>query len=346
MTKRHLPAHVYDKKGVLYFQRRGYKTTRIQSEAGTAAFALEYAALLNGALIPPAAPARTLSALVKDYLTSNRYKRLAPRTARDYEKVLAWVTAKLGHLQVGGIQRKDIIRARETNADKMRFANYIVQVVRILLQHAIDLGWRSDNPAKGVELLRSDAPAREAWPQDMIDAYRAEASGRALLIFELCLGTGQRIGDVLRMRWSDIDGEGIAIRQGKTKVKLWIPITPQLRVILEETPRIGLTICAYGPNGKQLSYSSASQDVRTVRDVIGALAYDIHGLRYAATAELAAAGCSDEVIAATTGHKTTAMIAKYAGPARQRARASEANAKRETNAARTENIEKNVESDE
>ena len=89
MTKRHLPAHVYDKKGVLYFQRRGYKTTRIQSEAGTAAFALEYAALLNGALIPPAAPARTLSALVKDYLTSNRYKRVAPRTARDYDKVLA-----------------------------------------------------------------------------------------------------------------------------------------------------------------------------------------------------------------------------------------------------------------
>ena len=103
---------------------------------------------------------------------------------------------------------------------------------------------------------------------------------------------------------------------------------------------------ARGPHGKQLSYSSASQDVRSVRDAIGARAYDIHGLRYAATAELAAAGCSDEVIAAITGHKTTAMIAKYAGPARQRARASEANAKRGTNAARTENVEKGVESDE
>lgn len=102
----------------------------------------------------------------------------------------------------------------------MRFANYIVQFVRILLEHSIDLGWKSDNPAKGVELLRSDAPAREAWPQDMIDAYRAETAGREVLIFELCLGTGQRIGDVLRMRWSEIDGESIAIRQGKTKAKL------------------------------------------------------------------------------------------------------------------------------
>lgn len=345
MTKKHLPPHVYDKKGVLYFQRRGYKTTRMQAEPGTAAFALEYAALLNGAVVPPAPPARNFSALVRDYLKSNRYRRLAPRTARDYEKILTWVTAKLGHLQVAGIQRKDIIRARETNADKVRFANYIVQVIRILLEHAIDLGWRADNPAKGVELLRSRAPAREAWPQDMIEAYRETASGRALLIFELCLGTGQRIGDVLRMRWSDIDGDGISIRQGKTTTALWIPITPRLRSILDRTPRIGMTICAYGPHGKQLSYSSASADVRTVRDAIGARAYDIHGLRYAATAELAAAGCSDEVIAAITGHKTTAMIAKYAGPARQRARASEAQARRRTNAARTGNVENGVEKD-
>ncbi|WP_265499492.1 hypothetical protein [Paracoccus beibuensis] len=53
MTKRFLPPHVYDKKGVLHFQRRGYKTTRINADAGTAAFALEYAALLNGTTVAP-----------------------------------------------------------------------------------------------------------------------------------------------------------------------------------------------------------------------------------------------------------------------------------------------------
>ena len=36
--KRHLPAHVYDKKGVLYFQRRGQKTTRMQHQPGTKEF--------------------------------------------------------------------------------------------------------------------------------------------------------------------------------------------------------------------------------------------------------------------------------------------------------------------
>jgi len=53
-----------------------------------------------------------------------------------------------------------------------------------------------------------------------------EGDGRALLIFELCLGTGQRIGDVRKMRWSDIEEGGINVRQGKTGKDLWIPFTP------------------------------------------------------------------------------------------------------------------------
>lgn len=327
--KRHLPAHIYAKKGVLYFQRRGYPTVRIESEPGTKEFALEYAALLNGARFTPKIVARDFNALVKDYLRSSRYRNLAPRTARDYEKVLRWVQDKLGPMPVAGIQRKDVIRSRDANAETTRFANYIVQVLRILLEHSIDIGWRQDNPAKGVSLIKSNQAPRQAWPRDKIDAYRAEADGLALLIFEMCLGTGQRIGDVLKMRWSDIDGDGISVKQGKTGSALWIPFTPRLRSVLADTPRIGLTICAYA-DSRPVKYFYAAKKVREIRERIGALDYDIHGLRYAAAAELAAAGCSDEMIAAITGHKTSAMIAKYAGPSRQRSRAKAAQDRRGT----------------
>ena len=343
MTKKALPAHVYDKKGVLYFQRRGYKTTRIMSEPGGKEFALEYAALLNGAVIPPQEAKRTFNALVRYYVSSPKYRRLAPRTAKDYDKVLEWVKAKLGPLPVNGMRKKDVIRARDANAETKRFANYIVQVLRILLEHSKDIGWRDDNPAVGVSLIKSEGQGRQPWPTDMIKAYRETATGRALLIFELCLGTGQRIGDVLDMEWGDIDGDGITVRQNKTGVALWVPITACLQSILDGTPRIGDTICAHGKDGRPLKYSAASQAVRDVRDAIGARAYDIHGLRYSATAELAEAGCSDELIASITGHKTTVMIAKYAGPARQKARAREAQRLRGTEQARIGNVEKDVE---
>lgn len=324
--KRHLPAHVYDKKGVLYFQRRGQKTTRMQHKPGTKEFALEYAALLNGAQ-PVSPTGKTFSALIASYIRSQRYRKLAPRTGRDYDKVLVWAKAKLGPLPVANMQRKDVIRARDANAETVRFANYIVQVLRILMEHAIDMGWRQDNPAKGVSLLKADTAPREAWPSDKIAAFRSAADGRALLIFELCLGTGQRIGDVLKMRWSDIDGDGIKVTQGKTGAVLWVPFTPQLREVLASTQKLGVTICAWG-RGKPTSYRGAADMVMTVRRQIGAEAYDLHGLRYSAAAELAALGCSDELIMAVTGHATSAMVKKYAGPARQVARAKEAQGKR------------------
>lgn len=332
--KRDLPAYVYRRKGgLLYFERRGLKSQRIRAEPGTSAFALEYAKILNAA--PKVTERRSFNQLVASYRKSDRYKRLAPRTQKDYEKVLAWVIDKLGPLPADKLQRKDAIRARDTNAGTQRFANYIVQVLRVLIEHAIDEGWREDNPVKGVALLKSTRAPREAWPSDRVTAFRKEADGRALLIFEMCLGTGQRIGDVLRMRWDDIEGEGIKVQQGKTGARLWVPFTPQLRDVLARTPRAGLTICAWGKAGKPTSYRGAAQLVLAVRKEIGAEAYDLHGLRYTAAAELAALGCSDELIMSVTGHKTHAMVAKYAGPARQKARAEQVQVEREQNRGRT-----------
>ena len=326
MTRRTLPPHVYRKKGVIYFQRRGFPTVKIASAEGSPEFHAEYARLLAGDRPIYAGP-RTFAALVADYRTSKRWRDLAPRTQADYDKVLVWVTDKFGGIGVIKLQRKDVIRAQSVNAKTVRFANYIVQVLRVLCEHAIDLGWLKENPAKGIALLRSTGPKREAWPQDKIAAFRKEAGPRARLIFEMCLGTGQRIGDVLRMRWSDIEGDGINVKQGKTGAKLWVPFTRQLAATLAETPKIGATICAWG-RGKPTSYRGAADLIYAVRVKIGAEAWDIHALRYSAASELAAAGCSDELIKAVTGHQTSAMVVKYAGSAMQRARATEAQGRR------------------
>lgn len=81
----------------------------------------------------------------------------------------------------------------------------------------------------------------------------------------------------------------------------------------------GVSVTLEAPDGRKV--------IVAVRKQIGAEAYDIPGLRYAA-AELAALGCSDELIASVTGHSTTAMVVKYAGPERQKARAKEAQGRR------------------
>jgi len=322
--KRALPAFVYERKRggaiYVYYERRGCKSQRIMAEPGTPEFALEYAKLLNG--VQPLPKGRTFSTLVKSYRASKRFRELAPRTQRDYETVLEYIDQKLGHLPVAGMQRKDVIRAQMANAETVRFANYIVQVLRIILEHAINIGWLILNPAKGVTLIKSQREKREAWPADLVDAYRAAApiGTRQRLIFELCIGTGQRIGDVLRMRWNDIEDGGMHVKQGKTGARLWIPITRHLQAAIDATPKAGMTIAAQA-NGRPTSYVGASALVREVRRSVGALEYDLHALRHTTTAELSEAGCDDELIMAVTGHTTTAMVRLYAGPARQKVRA-------------------------
>lgn len=327
--RRELPKYCYQKPKGLYFQRRGWPTVRILSEPGTAEFAREYALILKGETVLNAG-GRTFLNLIRAYQHSDKWARLAPRTKADYQTVLTFIEGRFGPLPADRMQRKDVIRARDANAATVRFANYVVQVLRILFEFAIDLGWRADNPARGVEAIRSKTAPRQPWPAALVAAYRAAAplGTRPRLIFEMMLGTGQRIGDCLKARWDDLAEGGIHVRQGKTGARLWLPLTRDLRAALEATPRTGLTICA-GPFGKPAGYRVAADLVMGIRKKIGAEAFDNHALRYTAAAELAALGCSDELIMAVTGHKTSAMVAHYAGAARQRARATEAMGRRD-----------------
>lgn len=230
------------------------------------------------------------------------------------------------------MERRHVLRARDENRDRLRFANYIVQVLSVLFEQAIDMGWLTHNPAKGITLIRREGEGpHRPWPTEMIAAFgdAAPHGSPARTAMELGIGTGQRIGDILAMRWDAIRNSGVDVRQSKTRARLWVPFTPRLAAYLADLPRRGLTIvCA--PDGRPLSYHAVAAEVMRIRRAIGAEAFTIHGWRYTAAAELAAAGCSDDEIQAITGHKARAMVVKYAGPARQQRHALSAQRRRQS----------------
>ncbi len=289
MKKTSLP-YLMTVKGRTYFRRGRGKTVRLPdpSEDG---FLEAYDAAKRG---KPRAPTKTtIGALIDEYQRSPKWASLAPRTKRDYGGVLAHIRIVAGNLDVSNISRPGVLGARDRNSHRRRFANYLVQLYSIIAEHAVD---------------------------------REHATGNALLIFELCLGTGQRIGDVLRMRWSDLEDGCIKVKQGKTGNELWIPLTPRLGRVLDAAPR-GLYIV--GAGFLPLSYRRASYAVGQVRDVQGLAAFTIHGLRHSTAAELAEAGCTDAQIAAVTGHKSLRMVAKYRAGSDQKRLAKEAMRMRE-----------------
>lgn len=320
--KRDLPAYCYRKgrKGHVYFVR-GRICQRIHSAPGTADFAVEYAKLMKGRA---AIPKMTIGKLVADYMASARWAELAHNTRRSYERSLSYFSEVAGNVDPSTLRRVHINDMLSSLADKPTDANRKIGALSVLFEHGIGRGWLKDNPVKGAKRLKPKGRLRMPWPVDLVESFRGAATGRTLLLFEMLVGTGQRIGDVLSLRWSDSDGDGFTVVQGKTKAQLYIPYTARLRAALATAPRLGLFVICQD-NGLRLSYQLAWKDMMIVRREIGAEAYDIHGLRYVAASEIAALpGMTAEHVQSITGHRGGAMVHLYAGAAMQKARASEA----------------------
>ena len=82
----------------------------------------------------------------------------------------------------------------------------------------------------------------EPWSDDVRAEFEAVAPPRAGLIYELCLGTEQRIGAVVTIRWGHIYDGVYEFTQGKTDKTLWIPLTDRLRDHLATDEKNGLMV--------------------------------------------------------------------------------------------------------
>ena len=271
-------------------------------------------------------------ALIVSYRKSDRWTERKPRTRADYEKVILYIEEKNGAKDMTSLTRKDVIAAQDKNKDRVRFANYIPQVMSVLCEHAIDKGWIKANPAKGVRWIKTpDHKKRDhiPWTDSAVKKWRAEASPLPRLIFELGVGSVQRPSDLLGFRWSDYDGDALLLRQNKTDKTLVLPCTTALKAALNGvTDKKGLTILTR-PNGQPMTYRYMADLMLKERKRLGLEAYDLHALRYRGVMELAWQGCDDDEIAAYSGHSSKDMIRKYAGEARQIMRARQAREKRQ-----------------
>jgi len=335
--KKQLPAHVYLKGRInkyLWFERRGWPSLKFKSQdSASPEFFAEYAAIMSGKF--PAFPdidgnanKRTFNNLARRYYKTPKYANLSHETARKYDAAIKFVLEKMGEKSVTYMKRPHVIAMRDANHTRHRFANYLVQVTRIIMETAIDLGWITENPAKGVKLLKSPYEGREPWTAELVEAFRGVADTRSLLIFELCLATGQRIGDVLNMQWADYNDGFIDVVQSKTKKKLTIPLTQRMRNILNSIiwqggDKRSNYIVHNNLHIGRLSYKAVQDRFLILRRQIGAEKYDIHSLRYTAASEMKMAGCELDEIAAVTG-QTNEMVLHYTRAVRQKANAIKA----------------------
>nr|WP_281173427.1 hypothetical protein [Leisingera methylohalidivorans] len=111
-------------------------------------------------------------------------------------------------------------------------------------------------------------------------------------MYELCIGTGQCIGDAVAMEWAHFQGGYMDVVQEKTGARPSIFCPERLQIFLEKLPRRGKHILAKNIT-QHLSKRRAQSLVAEVRKKIEAEDFVIHGWRNTVAKELAEAGCSD-----------------------------------------------------
>src|SRR5690606_22618305 len=117
----------------------------------------------------------TMAHLVEDYkTTSPRYAKLAASTKSEYNRHLDAIKTDSGDLDIEEIAQPDIIAAQDALAATPRTADMRVNMYRVLFKHAIRRGWRTDNPAAGIEAI-ADSESYRPWPEDLIQRFIEKA---------------------------------------------------------------------------------------------------------------------------------------------------------------------------
>ncbi|PJE26048.1 site-specific tyrosine recombinase XerC [Pseudooceanicola marinus] len=313
----------------IYFRKGKYRR-RLPSNPDSEEFSIEYWATRNGQRKRQVKT--TWHALITSYFQSANYRSLSKGSKANYRRHCEEIREKNGDKDMRAFRRKHALAARDALQDTWSKANERVAVLSILCKHAVDLEWIERNPVEGIEKLKGGEYA--PWPDEALSAFTKLCEEKNLNLartaFELAIGTGQRLGDCIKMKWSDLDGEYIRVTQEKTGADLWIYCPTRLRQYLDELPRMGDYILANGSSGP-VGKRQIQKAIQTVREEIGAMHGSgrlvPHGWRYTAAVQLSEAGCSDAEIQAVTGHKTLAMVQKYRAKASQK-RASKAAQKR------------------
>lgn len=247
----------------------------------------------------------TVFGLVAHFRSATEFTTLAPKTRHSYLSFLKLIEFEFGNMPIDALSdprvRGEFKRWRDQMAATPRKANYAWTVLARVFAVARDHGRISINPCERGGRLETGSRAERVWTDSDIEMMLKNAPERLRLAFLLALWTGQRQGDLLRLRWSDYDGAYLRLVQSKSGRKISLPVAAALKTALDATKRR----CPYvltTDKGRPWTSDGFRTSWRKVCKKIGISDLTFHDLRGSAVTRLALAGATSQEIAGVTGH--------------------------------------------
>jgi len=174
----------------------------------------------------------TVNAILDRY-QADCFESLATRTQQDYAGIIRTLRIHFGERIAADLVPRDFAPFMNVSKGKIS-RNRHLAVMSAAFHYAMKrLYWIDRNVLRDV--TRHETRPRTRYITDEeFNAVRAMMPLRHQLAMDLALLTGQRQGDLLSLKWSQLQDMVLLFQQAKTKKRLAIAVSPALEAVLDQ----------------------------------------------------------------------------------------------------------------
>ena len=242
---------------------------------------------------------------------------------------LKWWGREIGDLTLNKVSRACLVECRQklkteiNPKGKLRSGatvnRYIAALSAAFGIAVSEWEWIKGNPFDGLRREKeSDGRIRFLSKDErtaLLSACKESASKNLYLVTLLALSTGMRQSEILTLKWDHIsfDRNTITLFKTKNKEVRVVPLVSLARALLHEHGKVRGLKNPYVFQGRHHTHAKFPRKAwGTVLKKAEVENFTFHDCRHSAASELAMNGASLHEIAAVLGHKTLAMVQRYA----------------------------------
>lgn len=233
---------------------------------------------------------------------------------RELRRVRELVRRPIGTRCLTTLRGCDIAQYRDLRL--MEVGPSTVQKELALISHVFSIARKEwsmllGNPVSDVRKPSGGEKRAYRLPPADEERLLVAAGNRSVLMrtfFIVLIETAARRGELIAVRWSDVDLQARLLQLDRTKngCRRTVPLSNRAMQILSELPCF--------PSGKVFPFSAdyASHTFKELAIEIGVPHLRLHDLRHEAISRLLEKGLSIAEVQSISGHKTLQMLARYA----------------------------------
>ena len=270
----------------------------------------------------------TVAEVAARYMEEHVAVRCKPSTARIMRSVIdTHIVPRLGRLPLAAVERRHVIALHQRMAATPTQANRVVYTLSQIFRKAENWGIVPEGTDPCGAVVRYKQRRRERFLTDaeferlgrvMDEASEiGGASWAAVAAIRLLLLTGCRRGEILSLRWDDVnlDAHELRLRDTKTGPRI-VPLSPSAVKLLASLPRSAGNPWVIPGRGTDTHMSKVGNAWRLLRLRADLPDVRLHDLRHSFASRALALGESLPMIGKLLGHRQITSTVRYAHLAR------------------------------